>query len=235
MIPELGLLGPGDILVGADSHTCTLGALGAFATGMGSTDIAVAMATGETWLKVPATMKLVYHGRPGQWVGAKDLILYTIGDIGVDGANYMAIEFSGEAARALPMDGRFTMANMAMEAGAKTGLFEADEKTIEFLKDKRPGPVQPLSADPDAEYETIVEYDVSNIEPQVAFPSLPSNAKPISQVGQVDIDMVKIGMCTNGHISDLRLAARILEGRKIHSRVRCMVIPPSQTIYSFRP
>jgi len=231
VIPEMGLIGPGDIVIGADSHTCTFGALGAFATGMGSTDIAVAMVTGETWLKVPESMKLVYHGRLRPWVGAKDMILYTIGDIGVEGANYKAIEFSGEAARALSMDGRFTMANMAMEAGAKTGLFEADEKTIAFLKDKRPGPIQPLRADPDAAYETVIEYDVSNLEPQVAFPSLPSNAKPISQAGQVEIDMVKIGMCTNGNISDLRLAARILEGKKIHPRVRCMVVPPSQTIY----
>ena len=231
LLPEKGLVLPGEVVVGADSHTCTYGALGAFATGMGSTDIACAMATGEIWMKVPPTIRLDYHGRAKKWVSGKDLILYTIGDIGVDGALYTAMEFCGEAIDALSMDSRFTMANMAVEAGAKAGVFRVDNKTRAYLKERAQRPYEAYEPDEDAHYEKIIEYDVSRIEPQVAFPHLPSNTKPIGEVGEVRIDQAVIGSCTNGRIEDLQTAAEVLKWRKVHPEVRCIVIPGSQEVY----
>lgn len=231
LLPEQGLVLPGDMVVGADSHTCTYGALGAFATGMGSTDIAVAMATGEIWVKVPPTIKFVYRGKPGRWVGGKDLILYTIGDIGVDGALYSVMEFTGEAIDHLSMDDRFTMANMAIEAGAKAGIFAVDGKTLRYVRSRARRHFTVHKPDRDAQYARVVEYDVSGIEPQVAFPHLPSNVRPLSQVGGVKIDQVVIGSCTNGRLGDLRLAAKVLKGRKVDDNVRCIVIPGTQQVY----
>jgi len=231
LLPEQGLVLPGDVVIGADSHTCTYGALGAFATGMGSTDIAAAMATGDIWMKVPSTIKLIYHGNLGEWVGGKDLILYTIGDIGVDGALYSAIEFAGEAIDSLSIDGRFTMANMAIEAGAKVGIFRVDNKTQLYVKSRAKRSYMVYEPDNDAEYSQVIEYDVSGIEPQVALPHLPANTKPVSQVVNVEIDQVVIGSCTNGRLEDLRLAAQILKRRKVHPRVRCIIIPGSQQVY----
>ena len=255
LLPEQGLVLPGQVIIGADSHTCTYGALGAFATGMGSTDIAVAMATGEIWMKVPQTIKFIYHGKLSKWVSGKDLILYTIGDIGVDGALYLVMEFSGEAVDELPMDGRFTMANMAIEAGAKAGIFCVDDKTKEYVKEHfhqchhsesplrhSEGAERPKNLAQDklreesqsseaAEYAKIIEYDVSRIEPQVAFPHLPSNVKSISQVGDIKLDQVVIGSCTNGRLDDLRVAAKLFKGRKVHPELRCIIIPGSQKVY----
>ena len=231
LLPEQGLVLPGDVVIGADSHTCTYGALGALAAGMGSTDVAAAMATGDIWMKVPPTIKLVYHGSLGEWVGGKDLILYTIGNIGVDGALYSAIEFAGEAIGTLSMDGRFTMANMAVEAGAKAGIFRVDNKTQLYIKSRAKRPYAVYEPDGDAEYSQIIEYDVSDIEPQVALPHSPANTRPISQVGGIEINQAVIGSCTNGRLDDLRLAARILKGRKVHPGVRCIIIPGSQRVY----
>ncbi len=231
ILPEKGLVLPGDVVIGADSHTCTYGALGAFATGMGSTDIASAMATGEIWMKVPPTIKFVYHGKPGKWVSGKDLILYTIGDIGVDGALYSAMEFSGEAVTSLSMDSRFTMANMAIEAGAKAGIFGVDDKTLDYVKPRAKRPYTVYEPDDSAQYSRVIEYDASKIEPQIAFPHLPSNTKPISQVGEIEIDQVVIGSCTNGRLEDLTIAAEVLRGRKVDKRVRCIIIPGSREVY----
>ncbi|MCX6005014.1 MAG: 3-isopropylmalate dehydratase large subunit [Chloroflexi bacterium] len=231
ILPEKGLVVPGDIVVGADSHTDTYGALAAFATGMGSTDIAIAMATGEIWMKVPPTIKFIFHGKPRKWVGGKDFILYTIGNISVDGALYSVMEFTGEAIDALSMDNRFTMSNMAIEAGGKAGIFAVDDKTRAYLKGRTSRKYTEYSSDPDAEYARIIEYDASGIEPQVAFPHLPSNTKPISQVGNIAIDQVVIGSCTNGRLDDIRLAARILKGRKVDPNLRCIIIPGSQKVY----
>ncbi len=231
LLPEQGLVLPGDVVIGADSHTCTYGAVGAFATGMGSTDIAAAMATGDIWMKVPPTIRFVYHGRLGKWVGGKDLILYTIGDIGVDGALYSAMEFTGEAIDELSMDGRFTMANMAIEAGAKAGIFRVDKKTLDYIRPRAKRSYTVYEPDDDAEYSRVIEYDVSAVEPQVALPHLPSNARPVSQVKGVEIDQVVIGSCTNGRLEDLRLAAQILKGSKVHPRVRCIIIPGTQQVF----
>ncbi len=231
LLPEQGLVLPGDVVVGADSHTCTYGALGSFATGMGSTDIAVAMATGWSWMKVPETIRILYKGALQPWVGGKDLILYTIGQIGVDGARYQAIEFAGPVIDVLSMDGRFTMANMAIEAGAKAGLFQVDGKTLSYVRSRAKRSYQTYASDPDAEYMQAIEIDVTGIEPQVAFPHLPSNTRPISQVGDVKIDQVVIGSCTNGRWSDLVQAADVLRNRKVHPHVRCIVIPGTQEIY----
>ncbi len=231
LLPEQGLVLPGDVVIGADSHTCTYGALGAFATGRGSTDIAAAMATGDIWMKVPPTIRLIYHGKLGEWVGGKDLILHTIGDIGVDGALYSAMEFGGEAVDELSMDGRFTVANMAIEAGAKAGLFAVDDKTLAYIKPRAKRPYIVYEADSDAEYAQVIEYDVSALEPQVALPHSPANVRPVSRVGRVEIDQAVIGSCTNGRLEDLRLAAGIIKGRKIHPRVRCIIIPGSQQVY----
>jgi len=232
ILPEKGLVLPGDVVIGADSHPCTYGALGAFATGMGSTDIASAMATGEIWMKVPPTIKFVYQGKPGKWVSGKDLILYTIGDIGVDGALYSSMEFYGEAITDLSMDSRFTMANMAIEAGAKAGIFRVDDKTLAYVKPRAKRPYTVYEPDDDdAQYSRIIEYDASKIELQVAFPHLPSNTKPISQVGEVEIDQVVIGSCTNGRLEDLTIAAGVLRGRKVNKKVRCIIIPGSREVY----
>ncbi len=231
LLPEQGLVAPGELVVGADSHTCTYGALGAFATGMGSTDIAVAMATGRVWLKVPETLRIVFTGSLQPWVGGKDLILYTIGQIGVDGARYQAIEFCGPAIDALSMDGRFTMANMAIEAGAKAGLFAPDDKTLDYVAPRVNRPFVAMTPDPGAKYARTLEWDVSALEPQVAFPHLPANVRPVSQAGGVSIDQAVIGSCTNGRWEDLELAARVLRGRRVHPDVRCIIIPGTQEIY----
>jgi len=231
LLPEKGLVLPGDVVIGADSHTCTYGALGAFATGMGSTDIAAAMATGDIWMKVPQTIKFVYNGNLQKWVSGKDLILYTIGQIGVDGALYAAMEFTGEAIDALSMDGRFTMANMAIEAGGKAGIFRVDENTLDYVKSRAKRPYTVYEPDKDAEYTQVIEYDVSAMEPQVALPHLPSNVKPVSELGNIEVDQAVIGSCTNGRISDLRIAAEILKGNKVHPRIRCIVLPGTQQIY----
>jgi len=231
LLPEQGLVVPGDIVVGADSHTCTYGALGAFATGMGSTDIAVAMATGCVWLRVPETIRIVYHGQLQPWVGGKDLILYTIGQIGVSGALYKAIEFTGPSANSLSMAGRFTMANMAIEAGGKAGLFAVDDVTRAYVDGRASRVTCVYQADDDAAYAQVVEIDASQIEPQVAFPHLPENVRPVSQASEVRIDQAVIGSCTNGRLEDLRVAARLLRGRQVHPDVRCIVIPGSQQVY----
>jgi 3-isopropylmalate/(R)-2-methylmalate dehydratase large subunit len=231
LLPEQGLVLPGDVVIGADSHTCTYGAVGAFATGMGSTDIASAMATGDIWMKVPPTIKYVYHGKLGKWVSGKDLILYTIGQIGVDGALYASMEFTGEAIDSLSMDGRFTMANMAIEAGAKAGLFRVDAKTLEYVKARAKRKYQVYEPDKDAVYAQVIEYDVTGMEPQISFPHSPANTKPLSQAAGIEIDQSVIGSCTNGRLDDLRIAAGILKGKKVHHNVRCIVIPGTQTIY----
>ncbi|RKO66073.1 3-isopropylmalate dehydratase large subunit [Desulfofundulus salinus] len=231
LLPEQGLVGPGDVVIGADSHTCTYGALGAFATGVGSTDLAAAMALGEIWLKVPESIKFVYYGELQPWVGGKDLILYTIGQIGVDGALYQAMEFTGPAIETLSMDGRLTMANMAVEAGAKNGIVPPDEITLDYVKGRARRPYRVYQSDPDARYARVYEFDVSKLEPQVAFPHLPSNVRPVSQAGHVEIQQVVIGSCTNGRLEDLRLAARVLQGKKVHPDVRLIVIPGTQEVY----
>jgi len=231
LLPEQGLVLPGDVVIGADSHTCTYGALGVFATGMGSTDIAAAMATGDIWMKVPPTIKLVYHGSLGEWVGGKDLVLYTIGNIGVDGALYSAMEFTGETIDALSMDGRFTMANMAIEAGAKAGIFRVDNKALFYIKHRAKRASTVYEPDDDAEYSQVIEYNVSAIEPQVALPHSPANTRLVSQVGDIKIDQAVIGSCTNGRFEDLQIAAGILKGRKVHPEVRCIIIPGSQQVY----
>jgi len=231
LLPEQGLVLPGDVVIGADSHTCTYGALGAFATGMGSTDIAVAMATGEIWMKVPKTIRFVYHGRLQEWVGGKDLILYTIGQIGVDGALYNAMEFTGEAVDSLSMDGRFTMSNMAIEAGGKVGLCRADDKTVAYAKPRARRAYQAYELGHVDECAHVIEYDVSGLEPQVAAPHLPSNTKGVSQFRDVKIHQAVIGSCTNGRIEDLRLAATVIKGHKVAPFVRCIVIPGSQQVY----
>jgi len=231
LLPEQGLVLPGEVIVGADSHTCTYGALGAFATGMGSTDIAVAMATGEIWMKVPPTIKLVYYGKMRRWVNGKDLILYTIGDIGVDGALYSTMEFKGEAVDNLSLDSRFTVANMTIEAGAKAGIFGVDSKVINYVRSKTDRKYKVYESDEDVTYAKVVEYDVSKIEPQVAFPPLPSNAKPVTEVGKIPIDQVVIGGCTNGRLEDLEIAAKVLRGKKVHPEIRCIIIPGSQEVY----
>ncbi len=231
LLPEQGLVGPGDVVVGADSHTCTYGALGAFATGMGSTDVAVAMATGQIWMRAPETIRVVYQGERGPWVDGKDLILYTIGRIGVDGARYQAIEFVGPAIATLSMDGRFTMANMAIEAGGKAGLFEFDDTTRAYVEGRTRRPYRVHHADADASYAQVVDIDVSRIEPQVAFPHLPENARPAAEAGEVPIDQVVIGSCTNGRLEDLRVAAQLLGGRQVHRDVRCIIIPGTQQVY----
>ncbi|MCX5687285.1 MAG: 3-isopropylmalate dehydratase large subunit [Candidatus Omnitrophica bacterium] len=233
LLPEIGLVGPGDLIIGADSHTCTYGALGAFSTGIGSTDLAAGFITGCVWLKVPETIKFVYSGKLKPWVGGKDLILHTIGDIGVDGALYMAMEFTGEAIKTLPMDDRFSMCNMAIEAGGKSGIIEPDEITEKYIKsDGRKVKGVFYKSDEGARYRKVIEYDVSKIEPQVSAPHLPSNSAPVSKFKKINIDQSVIGSCTNGRISDLRIAAKILKGKKVNSRVRLVIIPATQKIYS---
>ena len=231
LLPEQGLVLPGDVVIGADSHTCTYGALGAFATGVGSTDIAAAMITGEVWFKVPESIKLTYSGQLTQWVTGKDLILYTIGDIGVDGATYKAMEFTGDAINDLPVADRMTMANMAIEAGAKNGIITPDESTLDYVRPRAKRPFECYTSDPDAQYAESKTYDVSGIEPQVAFPYLPDNTRGISEVGTVPIQQAVIGSCTNGRIEDLRLAASVLNGHTVNDNIRLIIIPATPTIY----
>ncbi|KUO53396.1 MAG: 3-isopropylmalate dehydratase large subunit [Desulfitibacter sp. BRH_c19] len=231
LLPEQGIVGPGDVIIGADSHTCTYGALGAFATGVGSTDMAAGMALGEAWFKIPESIKFIYHGKRQDWVSGKDLILYTIGKIGVDGARYQAMEFTGEAIENLSMDSRFTMSNMAIEAGGKNGIIAPDKITEEYIKGRVKREYKLYFSDADAKYNRIIDIDVATIEPQVAFPHLPENTKGISEVGNVSIDQVVIGSCTNGRIEDLRVAASILRNQKVHSGVRLIIFPGTQQIY----
>ena len=233
LIPEQGLVAPGEVFIGADSHTCTYGALGAFSTGVGSTDLGVAMALGKCWLKIPESMQFVFSGELNKWVSGKDLILYTIGKIGVDGATYKAMEFTGSAIKNLSMDNRFTMCNMAIEAGAKNGIIEPDKITLDYLEKAGNSKYKIYESDKNAEYIDIIEFECKNIEPQVALPPLPENSKPISEVNnmRVEIDQSIIGSCTNGRMEDLKIAANILKKQKIHRNVRCIIIPGTQNIY----
>ncbi len=236
LLPEEGLALPGDLVIGADSHTCTYGAVGAFSTGVGSTDMAAAMATGEVWLRVPSQMKFELNNRLGKWVEGKDIILYIIGKIGVDGARYKTMEFAGDGVAHLSMDARFTIANMAIEAGAKNGIFPPDKKTENYVRSiKNPKRETRdldfnLKSDPDAVYEQVIAINLNEIEPQVSFPSLPSNTRPVSQARDIKIDQSVIGSCTNGRIEDLRVAARVLKGRKKHKDVRLIILPATQSI-----
>jgi 3-isopropylmalate/(R)-2-methylmalate dehydratase large subunit len=233
VLPEEGLVAPGEVIVGGDSHTCTYGAFGSFATGMGSTDIAAAFVLGEVWLRVPPTIKLVYSGQLGEGVFAKDLMLKTVGMLGIDGATYRAIEYHGSTIDELPITGRITMANMAIEAGAKNGIFHADEKTIAFVKERTDRPFIVERADGDARYERVLEIDVAGMEPQVAIPHTPDNVHPISQVTRetIPVDQVFIGSCTNGYIEDLRVVAKMLEGKKIAPTLRVIINPGSQKVW----
>lgn len=231
LLPEQGLVIPGDLVIGADSHTCTYGGLGAFSTGVGSTDVASAMATGECWFKVPESMKLIYYGKPNKWVGGKDFILHTIGDIGVDGALYMSMEFEGEAIRSLPMSGRLTICNMAIEAGGKNGIIAPDDITERYVKNRTKREYKFYSSDKDAVYVDVKEYDCSKIPLTVSCPHLPSNTKPAAELSSVAVDQVVVGSCTNGRIQDIREAAEILRGKKVNPNVRMIVIPATQQIY----
>lgn len=234
LLPEKGLVVAGDVVIGADSHTCTYGALGAFSTGIGSTDMAAGMATGKCWFKVPSALKFVLKGKPSKWVSGKDVILHIIGMIGVDGALYKSMEFVGDGIKNLSMDDRFTMANMAIEAGAKNGLFIVDDKTEEYLKEHTKKEYTVYTADEDAQYEQVVEINLAEVRPTVAFPHLPGNAKTIDEIEAMEpikIDQVVIGSCTNGRMEDMRKAAAILKGHTVHPDVRVMVIPATQKIY----
>mgnify|MGYP005834329089 CR=1 FL=1 len=231
LLPEKGLVLPGEVIIGADSHTCTYGALGAFSTGVGSTELGAAMATGKLWFKVPDSLKLIYYGKMNPWVSGKDLILFTIGDIGVDGALYQAMEFCGETIRNLSMASRFTMTNMAIEAGAKNGIMEPDEIALQFIRSRTNRPYQIYRSDREAYYRKVKEYNASKIFPQVALPHIPSKVKDVREIGKIEIDQVIIGSCTNGHLDDLRVAAKILKGRKIASSLRLIIIPATQEIY----
>lgn len=231
LLPEKGLVAPGELIIGADSHTCTYGALGAFSTGVGSTDMAAAMATGEVWLRVPESIRFIYCGKLPRWVGGKDLIIYTIGRIGVDGARYAAMEFTGEAVDGLSLDGRFTMANMAIEAGGKNGIFAVDAKTVAYVRERVSRPYQTYASDPDASYVKEYTWDVGTLEPQVAFPHLPEKARPVSEATEIAIDQVVIGSCTNGRMDDLREAAQILRGNRAKKNIRLIIIPGTQEIY----
>ena len=231
LLPEKGLVLPGDFIIGADSHTCTYGALGAFATGVGSTDLAAAIMTGQAWIKVPSTMKFTFTGELQPWVGGKDLVLYLIGDIGVDGGLYHVLEIDGPAISSLDVSNRLTISNMAIEAGAKAGIIPPDEKTEAYVRPRAKRPYAMYESDHDADYISVREYDCANIEPQVAFPHLPENTRGISEVGEVRIDQVLIGSCTNGRIEDLRIAAQILEGKKVAKGLRCIVLPATPEIF----
>ena len=231
LLPEKGLVIPGDAVIGADSHTCTYGALGAFSTGVGSTDMAAGMATGEAWFKVPGAIKFNLTGRLGRWVSGKDVILHIIGMIGVDGALYQSMEFTGEGLKALSMDDRLCMANMAIEAGAKNGIFEVDDVTLEYVRGRTNRQFEVFKADPDAHYNRVIDIDLSTIRPTVAFPHLPENTRTIDEVGKVKIDQVVIGSCTNGRYSDLEIAARVVKGKMVAKGVRAIVIPATHQIY----
>jgi 3-isopropylmalate/(R)-2-methylmalate dehydratase large subunit len=231
-LPEMGMILPGELVIGADSHTCTYGALGAFAAGVGSTDLAAVLVSGKVWLRVPETIKFIYHGKLKRWTGGKDIILFTIGDIGVNGALYKTMEFSGDVIKSLGIDERFTICNMAIEAGAKSGIIEPDRITLKYIKqvtDKKAW--SKYGSDKDATYSAVKEYDLSNLEPQVACPDIPSNVTSVNNLNGVRIDQVVIGSCTNGRISDIKIAAQILRGKKVHQGVRLIVIPATPRIY----
>lgn len=231
LLPEKGLVCAGELVIGADSHTCTYGALGAFSTGVGSTDMAAGMATGEAWFKVPSAIRFNLTGKLNKWVSGKDVILHIIGMIGVDGALYQSMEFGGDGLKNLTMDDRLCMANMAIEAGAKNGIFEVDEVTIAYMKDRVNREFKVYTADPDAEYTRVIDIDLSQVKSTVAFPHLPENARTIDNVGDVKIDQVVIGSCTNGRLSDMETAAEILKGKKVAKHVRCIIIPATQKIW----
>jgi 3-isopropylmalate/(R)-2-methylmalate dehydratase large subunit len=231
ILPEKGIVIPGDLVIGADSHTCTYGALGAFSSGVGSTDLGVIMATGNVWLKVPPTIKVIFEGDLSRWVGGKDLILYLLGEIGVEGANYCSLEFTGPVINQLSMDQRFTISNMAVEGGAKNGIFEADEITKEYVKGRALREPEYVRSDPDAVYEKVITIDVGRIEPQVAFPHSPDNVKPVSRSNGIILDQVFIGSCTNGRLEDLKNAADVFKGRKAADGIRLIIIPGSQLVY----
>ena len=231
LIPEKGLAVPGDVIIGADSHTCTYGALGAFSTGVGSTDMAAGMASGQSWFKVPEAIRFNLKGELQPWVSGKDVILHIIGMIGVDGALYQSMEFGGEGLNNLTMDDRFTMANMAIEAGAKNGIFEVDQQTLDYVKEHSTKEFKVYEPDKDAWYIRVIDVDLSEIKPTVAFPHLPDNTRTIDEVGEIVIDQVVIGSCTNGRIDDLRSAAKVLKGKKVHSKVRTIIFPATQKIY----
>ena len=233
LLPEKGIVVPGEVIIGADSHTCTYGALGAFSTGVGSTDMAIGMATGEAWFKVPEAIKFVLKNKPAKWISGKDIILHIIGKIGVDGALYKSMEFVGDGIKYLSMDDRFSMANMAIEAGAKNGIFPVDEKTIEYAKAHSTKPFEVFEADEDAEYEQVIEIDLSKLRPTVSYPHLPENTKTVdeSMKEKVYVDQAVIGSCTNGRLEDIKMAADILRSRKVNKKVRAIVIPATQQIY----
>ena len=231
LVPEKGLIVAGDVCIGADSHTCTYGALGAFSTGVGSTDMGCGMITGQAWFKVPSAIRIELTGKLSKWVSGKDVILHIIGMIGVDGALYRSMEFAGDGVASLSMDDRFTICNMAIEAGGKNGIFPVDEKTIEYLKEHSKRDFKVYEADPDAEYDEEYTIDLSELKPTVSFPHLPENTRTIDEVGDIAIDQVVIGSCTNGRIEDMRIAAEILKGRKVKKGLRCIVIPATQAIY----
>ena len=231
LLPEKGLVVAGDVVIGADSHTCTYGALGAFSTGVGSTDMAAGMATGKAWFKVPSAIKIELTGKLQKWVSGKDVILHIIGMIGVDGALYQSMEFTGDGVAELSMDDRFTIANMAIEAGGKNGIFPVDEKAVAYMKEHSMRPFKAYEADEDAEYARVIRLDLGSIRPTVAFPHLPENTRSIDEVGEVPVDQVVIGSCTNGRIDNLRVAAKILEGKKVKKGVRVIIIPATQKIY----
>ena len=231
LLPEKGLVVAGDVVIGADSHTCTYGALGAFSTGVGSTDMAAGMATGKAWFKVPSAIKFELTGKPAKWVSGKDVILHIIGMIGVDGALYKSMEFSGDGIQYLSMDDRFAITNMAIEAGGKNGIFPVDEAAIEYMKEHSTREFKVFEADEDAVYDEVYTIDLSTLKPTVAFPHLPENTRTIDDVGDVKIDQVVIGSCTNGRIEDLRIAAKVLDGKHVAKGVRCIIIPATQKIY----
>lgn len=231
LLPEVGLVAPGELIIGADSHTCTYGALGAFATGVGSTDLGAAMATGDTWFKVPESIKVVLKNKPQHWVSGKDVILTLIGKIGVEGARYQSLEFCGEGVSALSMTDRLTIANMAIEAGGKNGIFPVDETALAYLSGRVRRPYQAVTADPDAVYVSTVEIDLAELEPVVALPHLPENVKPARELSDIAIDQVVIGSCTNGRLEDLAQAAAIMKGKAVHPAVRAIIIPGSQAVY----
>ena len=231
LVPEKGLIVAGDVCIGADSHTCTYGALGAFSTGVGSTDMGCGMITGQAWFKVPSAIKIELTGKLSKWVSGKDVILHIIGMIGVDGALYRSMEFAGDGVASLSMDDRFSIANMAIEAGAKNGIFPVDDQTIAYMKEHSQKEYKIFEADEDAEYDEVIKIDLSTLKPTVAFPHLPENTKTVDESGEVTIDQVVIGSCTNGRISDLREAASVLKGRKVADGIRAIVIPATQSIY----
>ena len=231
LLPEKGLVVPGDVVIGADSHTCTYGALGAFSTGVGSTDMAVGMARGVAWFKVPSALKFVLKNKPAKWVSVKDIILHIIGMIGVDGALYKSMEFAGDGLQYLTMDDRFTIANMAIEAGGKNGIFPVDDKTIEYVKEHSNKEWTKFEADEDAEYDAVYEIDLSKLRPTIAFPHLPENTKTVDEAKGLEMDQVVIGSCTNGRISDMRIAAQVLKGKKINPNIRAIILPGTQKVW----